>query len=180
MLIDCIFIVLLVLALFKGWKNGLVMAVFSVLGLIIALVAAIKLSAVTADYLKDSTNIGSRWLPFLSFAIVFFVMALLVRLAASLISKTMEMVALGWINRLAGVILYAVIYTIILSVLLFYIQKINLVNESTIKASHFYSFIEPWGPMAINGIGKILPWFRDMFAQLEVFFDTLAQKAGKL
>lgn len=179
MIIDIIFISLLAVAIFKGWKNGFILAIFSVLGLIIALIAAMKLSTVTAGYLKDTTNVSAGWLPFLSFIIVFIAIALLVRFAASLISKTMEMVAMGWINKLAGMLLYAIIYTIILSVILFYIQKIHLINDQTIQSSHFYSFLQPWGPAAINGIGKMLPWFKDMFHQLETFFDSLAQKAQK-
>ncbi|MDI3318441.1 CvpA family protein [Pinibacter soli] len=179
MIIDILFIIILVFALYKGWRNGFVVAILSVVGLIIGLVAAMKLSAVTANYLKDSTNISLRWLPFISFLIVFIAVMLLIRLLASLITKTMEVVALGWANKLAGIILYAVVYTIALSVVLFYIQKVHIISDKTVEESHFYGFIQPLGPVAINGIGKVLPWFKDMFSQLESFFDNLAAKGAK-
>ncbi|MDH7463852.1 CvpA family protein [Chitinophagaceae bacterium 26-R-25] len=179
MIIDVLFIIILLLALYKGWRNGFVVAILSVVGLIIGLVAAMKLSAVTAGYLKDSTNISVRWLPFISFIIVFIAVMLVIRLLASLITKTMEVVALGWANKLAGIVLYAVIYTIVFSVVLFYIQKVHIISDNTVEQSHFYGFIEPFGPAAINGIGKVLPWFKDMFAQLESFFDNVASKSAR-
>jgi membrane protein required for colicin V production len=179
MIIDVLFIIILFFAIYKGWRNGFVVAILSVVGLIIGLVAAVKLSAIIASHLKDSTNISVRWLPFISFVIVFIAVMLIIRLVASLITKTMEVVALGWANKLAGIILYAVTYTIILSVILFYIQKVHIISDQSIEQSHLYGFIEPFGPAAINGIGRVLPWFKDMFTQLELFFDNVATKAAK-
>jgi membrane protein required for colicin V production len=179
MIIDVLFIIILIFALYKGWRNGFVVAILSVVGLIIGLVAAMKLSAIAASHLKDSTNISVRWLPFISFMVVFIAVMLVIRLLASLITKTMEVVALGWANKLAGIVLYAVIYTIVFSVILFYIQKVHIISDQSVEQSHFYSVIQPFGPAAINGIGRVLPWFKDMFAQLESFFDNVAAKGAK-
>ncbi|HTM92515.1 MAG TPA: CvpA family protein, partial [Flavisolibacter sp.] len=71
MLIDFIAIGLVVLAIIKGFRNGLVVAVFSLLAFVIGLAAALKFSAVVAEYLATGTNISQRWLPILAFAIVF-------------------------------------------------------------------------------------------------------------
>jgi membrane protein required for colicin V production len=54
MFIDLIFIVLIVVAIVKGYSKGIILAIFSVLALIIGIAAAVKLSAVTASWLKDS------------------------------------------------------------------------------------------------------------------------------
>jgi membrane protein required for colicin V production len=48
MVIDAIFIVLMILAVIKGFRNGLIVAVFSFLGIIIGLAAAMKFSTVVA------------------------------------------------------------------------------------------------------------------------------------
>jgi len=60
--------------------------------------------------------------------------------------------------------------------LLFYAIQLNVIKQETILASASYSFIEPWGPYAINGLGKVIPWFRDMFQQLKDFFGSLPPK----
>ncbi len=176
MIIDIIFIILLVIAIFKGYSKGLIIAVFSVLALVIGLAAAIKLSVVTASRLKDAFHVAAKWLPVIAFAVVFLIVVLLVRLGAKALEKTVELAFLGWANKLAGILVYMVLYTLILSVLLFYAEKVNIIAPDTIASSKTYSFIKPLGPKTINLIGTVVPFFKDMFHQLEDFFAGLSDK----
>ncbi len=120
MIIDIIFMICMVLALFKGYRNGFIVAVFSFVAIIIGLAAAMKLSAYVAAKLGEHANISQAWLPFLSFAIVMIGVVILVRLGATAIQKMVEMVFLGWLNKIAGIAFYAAIYIMVLSVVLFY------------------------------------------------------------
>ncbi|WP_315818768.1 CvpA family protein [Paraflavitalea speifideaquila] len=79
MIIDILFGVLMLLAVVKGWRRGLIIAVFSVIAIIVGIAAAMKLSTVVAAWLKDSTMVSVQWLPFLSFAIVLIGVILLIR-----------------------------------------------------------------------------------------------------
>jgi membrane protein required for colicin V production len=176
MLIDLIFAVLLVLAIIKGYQKGLIIAVFSIIAFIIGLAAALKLSAVVADYLKDSVNVSAKWLPFLAFAVVFFIVVILVRLGATLIEKAFQVVLLGWLNRIGGIVLYAALYLIILSIFIFYAEKLQLLKPATIESSQTYNFIQPWGPKLMNNIGRLIPVFKDMFTELGDFFNSLSNK----
>lgn len=177
MVIDIIFCILLLVAVVKGWRRGLVIAVFSVVALVVGLAAAMKLSTVVAAWLKDSTSISVQWLPFLSFAIVLIGVILLIRWGANLIEASLEVTLMGWINRLGGMVLYILIYTLAFSVLLFYAAQLKLLNEETITQSVTYSKIQPLGPMVINTFGRLVPWFKDMFTELEGFFTQIAQQA---
>ena len=180
MIIDIVFAVLIIMAIIKGYSNGLIIAVFSLIGLIVGLAAAVKLSTVVAAWLGDSTNISARWLPVIAFALVFVIAVLLVRLAARAIQKTMEFVLLGWLNRLGGIVFYVALYIIIFSILLFYAEKMNLLPRHTIAESKTVGFIQPWGPKAIDGIGKVIPFFRNMFQELEHFFSLLSDNMTSL
>ncbi len=177
MSIDILFGILLLIAVVKGWRRGLVIAVFSVIALIVGLAAAMKLSTVVAAWLKDSTNISVQWLPFISFAIVLIGVVLLIRWGANLIEASLEVTLMGWLNRLGGMVLYILIYTLAFSVLLFYAAQLKLLNEDTIAQSVTYSKIQPLGPMVINTFGRLVPWFKDMFTELEGFFTQIAQQA---
>lgn len=176
MIIDLIYAVLLVIAIFKGLRRGFIVAIFSLLAFIVGLAAAMKLSTVVAHQLADSTNISSRWMPFISFLIVFLVVVLLVRLVAKMVEKSVEFALLGWLNRLLGVVLYIALYTTIFSILLFYAVQLDIIKQEAILASRTYGFIEPWGPYAINGLGAVIPWFRDMFQQLKDFFGGVTER----
>jgi membrane protein required for colicin V production len=179
MIIDILFGILLLMAVIKGWRRGLVVAVFSVIAIIVGIAAAMKLSTVVADYLKDSTNVSVQWLPFLSFAIVFIGVILLIRWGANLIEASLEVTLLGWVNRLGGILLYMVVYTLAFSVLLFFTTQLKLLNENTITQSVTYSKVQPLGPLVIDTFGRLVPWFKDMFTELEAFFAHIAQQAAQ-
>lgn len=176
MLIDLVFAVLIVMAVIKGYQKGFVIAVFSVLAFIIGLAAALKLSTVVAAYLKDSVSISARWLPVVAFVLVFLVVVILVRLGAKLIEKTIQFALLGWANRVAGILLYAVLYSIIFSIAVFYAEKLQLIRPDTIRSSLTYDFIKPWGPVVMDNFGRVIPVFKDMFTELGDFFNTIPDK----
>ncbi len=174
-IIDIIVFALIFIGVIKGMRNGLVLGIFSVLAFIVGLAAAIKLSAVVAEQLEASTNLSQRWLPVLAFALVFVLVVFLVRLGAKLIEGALKMAMLGWLNKLGGIILYVLLYLLIFSVLLFYAEQLNLIKPATAEVSLTYPIIYPMAPEVIGALGTVLPFFRDMFAELEAFFDGLAR-----
>ncbi len=177
MMIDIIFVILVIVAFVKGWRKGLIIALFSVIAFVIGIAAAMKLSVVVAEYLKDSVQVSARWLPFLSFIIVFVAVVLLIRWGALLLETAVDITLLGWINRLAGSILYLLLYAIAFSIVLFFMQKVHMIQEETVAKSVFYPYIKPLGPLTMDTFGKLVPVFKDMFTRLESFFDHLAQNA---
>lgn len=174
MIIDVLFIIFLVIAVVKGYQRGLIVGVFSFLAFIIGLAAALKLSAFVAGYIGQTVEVSKKWLPVISFLVVFIVVVLLVRLGARAVQGLAEAIALGWLNRLGGIVFYLALYITIFSVLLFYGIQLHLLNPEAVKASETYAFVKPWGPYAINIIGAILPVFRNMFEELERFFAGIA------
>ncbi len=179
MIIDLIFLALMGLAIFKGYSKGLVIALFSIAGFIIGLAAAIKLSAVVANKIAAGTNSSGPWLPFISFLIVFVGAMFLVRLGAKLVQKAVQAVMLGWVNRIAGAVFYALLYAIILSIFLFYINQLHLFSADTFASSKAYPYLKPLGPYVINSLGAVIPWFKNMFAQLQDFFSGMAAQPAK-
>ncbi|RYY89770.1 MAG: CvpA family protein [Chitinophagaceae bacterium] len=154
--IDLICLTLLVLALFKGLKKGLVVA----------------------GYLGASTNVSARWLPVLAFVLVFVAVLLLVRLGAKLIEGALSVVLLGWANKLGGVLFYALLYLFLFSILLFWADQLHLLRDSLKTSSISWPWLQPLAPKIIGAIGSVLPFFRDLFGQLSDFFGGVAQKAS--
>jgi membrane protein required for colicin V production len=163
MFLDIIVLVLLVLALFKGWSNGLIVGVFSFLAFIIGLATAMKLSKLAATYIGEYTNVSEQWLPIVAFVIVFLVVVILVRLGAKAIESVIEVAQLGWMNKIGGILLYIMIYLFIFSLLLSYAGKIHLLKEETLEASQTYGFIHPIAPAIMDAVGVVLPFFKDLF-----------------
>jgi membrane protein required for colicin V production len=176
MLIDIAYLLIIVMAVIRGLRRGLIVGLFSMVAIIIGLAAALKLSVVAAGYLSNSTNISAKWIPVFSFILVFVVVMLLVRLAANMMKKAVEFAFLGPLDRLGGVILFLILDTVIFSILLFYAVQTNIISQATIDGSRTYSWIQPFGPYVIDGLGRYVPFFKDLFHQLEEFFGNIAKK----
>jgi membrane protein required for colicin V production len=171
MIIDVLFLLFMVLAVFRGVRHGFVLSIGSAIAIFIGLAAAIRLSASVAASVSTSAHLSYRWLPVLTFLLIFLGVVILVRLGARLAEKALDLAMMGWLNKLAGVLLYAAVYTIILSVVLFYAVQLRLVGSRTLTSSVTYPFIRPWGQVAIDEFGKFVPWFKGMFVRLEDFFS---------
>lgn len=176
MFIDIIFLLLIVWAVIRGFRRGLIASIFSLLAIIAGLAAAIKVSALVAVQLGKIVHLSDRWLPMISFVVVFLGIVLLVRLGANLIQKTVEIAMLGWVNRLGGILLYVILFTVVYSIFLFYAVQLHFFKEDTLRNSVSYAYIEPWGPRVINSLGSIIPFFKDMFNELQQFFGGVAEK----
>jgi membrane protein required for colicin V production len=143
MLIDIVFLFLMLGALVQGFRNGLIVAIFSLIGWVLGLYAALKLSGTVETWLHGSVNLSPRWLSIIAFVVVFIVVILLVRLGAAIIQKTIEIALLGWLNRLGGIFFYLLLYTFIYSVVLNFAERVRLLNEETISSSKVYPWIKP-------------------------------------
>lgn len=179
MIIDLIFLILILFALVKGLRKGFISALFSFAGLFIGLAAALKLSAILAAYLQKHFEHPGPWWPVLAFILVFLGIGLLLRLLASVLEQSMEAITMGWVNKLAGFVILAVLYTLIYSVVLFYARQLDIITEKTSSASRVYPYIQPWGQWTMDTVGKLIPIFRDLFKDIQQFFEQTGNQLEK-
>ena len=164
------------LAIFKGLSRGFILSLFSIVAFIVGLAAALKLSSVVANRLANYQYLNSKWIPFVSFVLVFIAVAILVKIFASVIQKFAEILMLGWLNKLAGIVLFVLLYGIIYSVFLFYGTQLHIIQEESIQTSMIYPYVCPLAPKIMNIIGSVIPLFKDIFAQLGHFFNSYSNK----
>ena len=134
---------MMAIAVFKGIRNGLIVAIFSIMGWILGIIAAFKFADVAAGYLKGALDMSPRTLYILSFIIVFLLVILLVNLGAKIVEKTVELAFLGWVNRLGGIFFYVLLYTLIFSVMIYFAERVKLISAESIAASRVYPWVKP-------------------------------------
>lgn len=171
--LDLLYLAILVIAAYQGYKKGFIVGVFSFFAVIIGLAAAIKLSALVAVRLGEVVNFSQKILPAISFIIVFIIVILLVRILAAIIEKIAETLMLGILNKLGGILIYLFLNTIIFSIVLFYLLNLNLLPEGIEEKSMFFPFLAYIGPRAIEILGALIPVFSNMFEILKDFFGYL-------
>lgn len=161
MAIDVLYVIFLILSLVRGYSKGLVVALFAVLSIIIGIFCAVKFSGFVAQLIfKDTTPF---WVPFLSYIIVFAGVVFLVRLGARAIDKLMKAAFLGFLNRITGALLYALMITLVFSSFLWFFGHWNIIRPETKEASYCYDFLLAFAPKAFSVIGMLLPFVKDLF-----------------
>ncbi|MBX2889268.1 MAG: CvpA family protein [Ferruginibacter sp.] len=173
MLIDGTITLLLLWAVIKGWQKGLIVAVFSVLAFIIGLAAALKLSVVVAHKIG---NDGNKWMPFITFFLIFILTALIINISAKFIQSSLEWVMLGWINKIGGIVFFTILYAFLISLFLFYGISLGIIKDETVQSSTIAVLLQPWGPAIIDKLAIVMPIFKNMFQQLTLFFAGVADK----
>lgn len=175
--LDLIGITLVIIFFIRGYSKGLIVAAFSVLAVLLGAMSALKLSGIFAIWLSERDLISSGWAQLLSYVILFVGVMLLVRLIGKAIQSSLEVVMLGFVNKAIGGILYALVTAVIWSSIIWIGTKMTLISPETIAASKTYTYFEPIAPWVFDHIGKVLPFAKDIFGELQQFFDGVNQTA---
>jgi len=173
MFLDILLLLFLLLATYKGYTRGLIVGVFSLVAIIVGLAAAMKLSVVATDYFRAYFSWEGKWVPPLSFLLVLVGVILLIRLGANALEKGVQLITLGWVNTLGGILFYWAIYLLSCSVILFYAMQLPFFPAEGVEGSVVYPYLKEVGPWVMEGFAKLFPVFKGMYQQLQDFFEQV-------
>ena len=144
--IDVIFGCLLGYAFFKGFKQGLIIAVISLFSLMLGILIALKFSFLFKDWIHELTQWNGNVIAVCAFVFTFLLVLVGIQFMGSVLTKIVKTMALGWVNRLGGGFFNVLKMILIISVVLNLFQKINfnhfLISEEHLNQSTFYHPIE--------------------------------------
>lgn len=145
---DIITGILLILAIIKGFKNGLIIELASLAALVLGLFGAIKFSSITETYLME--HIDSSHIGLIAFIVTFIAIVIGVHLVAKVVDKLVSAIALGMINRVLGAIFsllkYAFIISVIIAILGSFEKTYSLIPEEQKSSSHLYEPLKSIAP----------------------------------
>lgn len=148
--IDIVLGILLILSAIGGFKKGLIVELASLAALILGIWGAIEFSYITSEFLVD--NFDWKWdhLNIVSFIITFIVIVILVHIVGKTVTKLVETVMLGFVNKLAGLVFGFLKGAIILSIVLVVFDKINedveILSEESKAESQIYEPLKNFAP----------------------------------
>lgn len=152
--IDIVLLVLILLGLWRGFKNGFFVEVASIIALVAGVFGAIHFSYYAASLLKDHTNWEENTINITAFIITFIIIVMAIALAGKALTKLANFAFLGLINKILGALFGALKVALILSVILIIFEKLNkqipFIETSDLEASVLYAPVKSLTP-------KILP-----------------------
>jgi len=83
---------------------------------------------------------------------------------------------LGIVNKIAGGVFYALLGAILWSSLLWLGNNVHVFSPELVAASKTYSWMSRLAPWFFDTAGKLMPFVKDTFTELQHFFDSVNQK----
>ena len=123
--IDLILIIPLLWAIYRGFTRGFIFQAASLAALILGIFGAIRFSSFTANILTNKFDLQTQYLSIISFAITFIAIVIAVHIIARIIDKLIKAIALGFINRILGIVFAVLKYAFIISIILLILNGIN-------------------------------------------------------
>ena len=156
--LDLIIVVILIISFVMGFINGFIKEVASLAALIIGIWGAIRFSAFTAGKLYDYFDMTGQYVGIIAFLITFGLIVVLIHFVGIVAEKLVKAVALGFVNRLLGIVFGLLKSVMIMSVFFVILNAIDarkpFLPKETIENSMFYNRISDFAPAIFPIIGE--------------------------
>lgn len=148
-IIDIILIIPIAWFAYQGFRRGFIIELSSLIALIAGIYAALYFSGYAAAFLIKNINLDSKYVPVGSFIITFIVVVFLVYWLGKILEKIINMVALGFVNKLAGGIFGILKAAVFLSIVILVINRFDkdLISTEKENGSILYAPVEGIAPL---------------------------------
>ena len=123
--IDLVLALIILIAAIQGFRKGFIVEIASLAALILGIWGAIKFSDWTAGFISNTMDIHSKHIVTIAFIVTFIVIVVVIHILGKMLDNAIKAVALGFLNRLAGIIFGVLKTAVILSILLLLFDSLD-------------------------------------------------------
>lgn len=152
--LDIIFLIPLLWLGYRGFQKGFIIELSSLVALVLGIYIAINFSGITANWLTDNFDISEKYLTIIAFIVTFIVVVIGVFMVGKVLEKFIDVLLLGFVNKIAGGAFGIIKAAFLISVILWIINSFDsrgdyLIKQETRKGSILYESIESFAPTII-------------------------------
>ncbi len=163
-IIDIILLICFVPAIVYGIRKGFVRQAVEIVAIVVGVWAAFHFSSALGVWLSHYISLEQTVLQIIGFIIIVILAVLLSGLLASLLTKLLNIVFLGWVNGLLGLVFGILKVALILGLLIMAFEGLNstlhLVESETLDNAAVYQALK-----ALSS--RIFPYLKSFAAQLD-------------
>ncbi len=176
--LDYLMLVPVVWLMVLGFTKGFAREITSFIALYLAIYIGFKGMYALTHWLTVQFDLTTPWLPFICFLLLFLGVILLLLFSGKVLDKLFRAVALGWLNKLAGALFGALKGLMLISVLLWLINQVNLIDPNDKQASVFFPLVDTFSAGLFDCLGRITPALGELFGNMEKLFEQLSPVAS--
>ncbi|MFN5910239.1 MAG: CvpA family protein [Bacteroidota bacterium] len=167
--IDVVITVPLIYAGYRGFKNGLIIEVFTLLALFVGLYSGIHFSDFIASKLKEVFSWDSPYAPTICFTLIFLGIGAMVYFAGITIQKMVNVVKLSPLDKFFGIFFAVLKMTYFLSIVLVlldsYDEKGDFFPNDKKEGSLLYAPVKGVATLTVPGLSNSTIFIRNAFKE---------------
>lgn len=164
--LDIFIIVILLFAAYRGYKNGFLMGLISLVAIVLGILGGFKLMGEGMLFLQKEFNADKSVLSYLSFLVIFVLIVVVVTIAGKIIKGSINKTILGTLDEAMGAILGAFKWLFMLSVLLWILDSLELSPGTEWTSDSFlYPYVVMFATKLAGWVSVLLPFFKETFKQ---------------
>ena len=156
--VDLLILVVLGIAVVRGFIDGFVKEVAALAALILGIWGAIKFSAFTAAKLYEWFDMTGQYVGIIAFLVTFGVIVVVIHFVGILADKAIDVISLGFLNRILGIVFGLIKNVLILSVIFSVLNAVDarrpFINKRKISESKLYNPISDIVPAIFPVLGE--------------------------
>jgi membrane protein required for colicin V production len=156
---DLIILIPLVFGLYKGFSNGFIVELATLVALILGVYGAIGFSGYTKEKIEHMLDIETEYLSIIAFIITFIIIVVLVYLLAQLLTGIAKLTPLHILNKIFGGVFGLLRVAFFLSVLFFIFSAFDknevFISRDTKEESIFYNPIYSLSEVILPSINSL-------------------------
>jgi len=164
--LDIILVIFLFYFAYKGFTNGFIISIATLVGLVLGFYAASHFSEFTANWLQHDMGLKSSNIKLIAYIVTFVIVVVLIFLLGRFLTGIVKTVGLGIVNRLAGALLGIAKGALLASLLFLLFSKIDphqsLFTAQHKKGSVLYKPVSAVAPAVIPLIQKYTTQVQEM------------------
>lgn len=139
MYLDIFIIVVMLYALWKGWSNGFLKELVSLLGFIVGLVIACMFYAQLGKYLSADGSSLNILTSIVAFFVIWIIVPIALGTVATVITKVLNRLgAISLPNRLGGMAVSVAKYLLLMSLVLSAMHSLGILSRERQESSHLF------------------------------------------
>ncbi|MBW6459157.1 MAG: CvpA family protein [Bacteroidales bacterium] len=151
-LLDLLILVPIVWGCIRGFSKGFIIELATLAGLVLGIMAAFYFASSAAALLREYFTFNENVARITAYVLIFITVMLLAYIIGKIIEKVVDMMALGWLNKILGALVGIVKGAVVASLLLFIIVTFDInekiIPRQTKERSMFY-----------QAVSKVVPFF---------------------
>lgn len=180
MYIDLVLGILVVIGFFYGYSKGIIKTLFSLLSILLGLIAAMKLSPLTINAMDTVLPNSPRLAYIAGFLLTFIIVIIIIRFIGNKLESILRAVKLNFFNKLSGGAITAVFFIILYSFALWFLNEARLLSEQQKDSSVSYYALEPLPEQARQQFEAVKPVFREFWDKTIETFDKAKEKGMEI